>query len=169
MPLRFSSWIPKLVEEGAEKMRNQISVLAVMVFVTAAIPALTAQTVEVTYLNGTVKAFAENAAGTLDTTPTEALQLQSGQKQVDIPYRSVTTYEYHEENRFRLGVLPAIAVGMLKARSKRHLVTIGWKDESGDAQTASLETTKDRAEGIIKVLDARAPQVCAAGKRHVNW
>jgi len=150
-------------------MRQKIAVLlAVVLALAGTLSAFAADGLEVTYLNGTVKAITENAQATLETTSAEALQLQAGQSRVPIPYKEVTTYEYREENRFRLGVLPTIAVTLLKARSKRHFVTIGWKDESGSAQTATFETTKDRAEGLIKVLDARAPQVCTSGKRHVN-
>jgi hypothetical protein len=143
-------------------MRNWIAVLLGLALAVAVVPALAGGLV-VTYLNGTVKAVAENAPGTHDTTTTAALQLQRGQNQVAIPYGAVTTYEYHDENRFRLGILPAIAVGLLKARAKRHLVTIGWKDESGAAQTATFATRRDRAQGLVKVLDARAPQACTTG------
>lgn len=145
-------------------MRHRIAVLvAVALIVAGSIPALAAEGLEVTYLNGTVKAIAENASAKLDTTTSAALQLQAGQSQIAIPYSSVTTYEYREENRFRLGVLPTIAVTLLKARSKRHLVTIGWKDDSGAAQTATFETNRDRAQGLVKILEARCPQVCKGG------
>ncbi|HEY1576412.1 MAG TPA: hypothetical protein VGF82_04985 [Terracidiphilus sp.] len=145
-------------------MRHRISVLlAVALVLAGALPALATEGLEVTYLNGTVKAIGENARATLDTTSSTSLKLLAGQSQVSIPYNAVTTYEYREENRFRLGVLPTIAVTLLKARSKRHLVTIGWKDESGVVQTATFETTRDRAQGLEKVLEARCPQVCAGG------
>lgn len=145
-------------------MRHRIAVLLAVAFAVAgAIPALAGEGLEVTYLNGTVKAIAENASAKLDTTAATALQLQAGQNQIAIPYSAVTTYEYHEENRFRLGVLATIGVSLVKARSKRHFLTIGWKDESGVAQTATFETTRDRAQGLVKVLDARCPQVCKGG------
>ena len=144
-------------------MRYRIAVLVLVPLVLAgAIPAL-ADDLGVTYLNGTMKSIAENASGTLDTTSTAALQLKANQTQIAIPYSAITTYDYKEENRFRLGVLATIGVSLLKARSKRHLINIGWKDESGAAQTATFETTRDRARGLVSVLDARAPQACTGG------
>jgi hypothetical protein len=115
--------------------------------------------VEATYLSGTVKAIPAQTSSRLDTTTPVALELEAGTTHVTIPYVAINAYDYREENRFRLGVLPAIAVGALKARAKRHLLTITWKDEAGIAQTVTFEMTKDRAQGLVKVLEVRAPQV----------
>jgi hypothetical protein len=123
---------------------------------------------DVSYINGTVKAIPEDAAAALDTSSTAALELHAGSAMVPMPYGQVTSYEYRVENRFRLGALPAVAVGLLKARSKRHLLTIAWTDDSGSEQTATFETTRDRARGLIRVLDVRSPQVAIAHKRHVD-
>src|SRR3569833_3142831 len=144
-------------------MRYRIAVFVLVpLMLVAAIPVF-ADGLEVTYLNGTMKSISENASGTLDTTSTAALQLKANQTQIAIPYSAITMYEYKEENRFRLGVLATIGVSLLKARSKRHLISIGWKDESGAAQTATFETTRDRARGLVNVLEARAPHACTGG------
>ena len=84
------------------------------------------------------------------------MQLKANQTQISIPNSALTTYKHKEENRFRFGVLAPIAVSLLKACSKRHLISIGWKDESGAAQTATFETTRDRARGLVKVLETCA-------------
>ena len=144
-------------------MRYRIAVFVLVpLMLVAAIPVF-ADGLEVTYLNGTMKSISENASGTLDTTSAAALQWRANQTQIAIPYSAITTYEYKEENRFRLGVLATIGVSLLKARSKRHLISIGWKDESGAAQTVTFETTRDRARGLVKVLEARAPHACTGG------
>ena len=138
-------------------------IMVVLCIVVCGIAAMRAEQVEVTYLSGTVKAIPAEAASKLDTTTPTALDLEAGTSHISIPYADINSYEYREENRFRLGVLPAIAVGALKARSKRHLVVITWKDETNIAQTVTFEMTRDRAQGLIKVLDARAPQACEKG------
>ena len=144
-------------------MRYRIAVFVLVpLMLVAAIPVF-ADGLEVTYLNGTMKSISENASGTLDTTSAAALQWRANQTQIAIPYSAITTYEYKEENRFRLGVLATIGVSLLKARSKRHLISIGWKDESGAAQTATFETTRDRARGLVNVLESRAPHACTGG------
>jgi hypothetical protein len=125
--------------------------------------AMRAEQVDVTYVCGTIQAISAEASSKLDTTSPSALELQAGTSQTAIPYAAITGYEYREENRFRLGVLPAIAVGALKARTKRHLITITWKDEAGVAQTATFDATRDGGAGLVKVLEARAPQATTKG------
>jgi hypothetical protein len=112
------------------------------------------------YVNGTAQGVKEGSAGRLNASLAKALEFQAGASGFSIPWDGVQIYKYREENRFRLGVLPAIAVGMLKARSKRHLVTIGWKDSDGVAQLVTLETSRDDARGLIAILRARSTQAC---------
>jgi len=138
-------------------------VMAMLLIGVWGIPAVLAEQVEVTYLSGTVKAISAEAASKLDTTTPTGLELEAGTTHISIPYAAIKRYEYKEENRFHLGVLPAIAVGALKARAKRHLITIDWKDEADVAQTVTFEMTKDLAQGLMKVLEARAPEACTTG------
>ena len=135
----------------------------------ASMPAFGVDRMAVTYVNGTVKAAAEDASALLDTSSGEALRLQVGTAQASIPYGAVVAYEYNVENRFRLGALGTVAVGLLKARSKRHRVVLSWKDEDGTFETATFEASRDRARSLIQVLDLRAPQVRCSGRRNVNW
>jgi hypothetical protein len=134
--------------------------IVVLLLLGMGIPALAADGPEVQYVNGTAQGVKEGAFGTLDSSSATALNFQSGAAGFSIPYGGVSGYKYREENRFRLGVLPAIAVGMVKARSKRHLVTITWKDSQGVAEVATLEASKDDALGLIAVLRARSTQAC---------
>ncbi len=124
------------------------------------VSALAMDGVAVEYVNGTAPGVKEGSTGTVDTTAAKALEFHAGGAGFSIPYDGVQVYKYCEENRFRLGVLPAVAVGILKARSKRHIVTIGWKDAHGVAQVVKLETSKDDALGLIAVLRARSTQAC---------
>ncbi len=115
---------------------------------------------DVTYIHGTVKAIAENAEGAFDTSSQTALELKFGSEPVSIPYAQIKSCAYREENRFRLGVLATIAVGLVKARIKDHFVTITWND-GALAQVVTLEAPKRRAVGLVELIRARAPQACA--------
>jgi hypothetical protein len=138
-------------------MKRAIAGLLLMVM---GIPALATDGPEVQYVTGTALGVKEGAVGTLDSSSATALKFQAGAAGFSIPYDGVSVYKYREENRFRLGVLPAIAVGIVKARSKRHLVTIIWKDSQGVAEVATLEASKDDALELIAVLRARSTQSC---------
>lgn len=145
-------------------MKKQFAIAMAMAVVMA-VRAFGAETpsagtpMDITYVSGTLKAVAENATGTFDTSAQSALNLHFGQEQVSIQYSQIKSCVYREENRFRLGVLATIAVGLLKARTKNHFVTITWTDESG-SQVVRLEAPKSRAVGLVDVIRARAPEAC---------
>jgi hypothetical protein len=130
--------------------------IVVLLMMGMGIPALAADGPEVQYVNGTAQGVKERSIGTVDTTAAKALEFHAGGAGFSIPYDEVVVYKYREENRFRLGVLPAIAAGILKARSKRHLLTITWKDGQGVAEVVTLEGAKDDALGLVALLRARA-------------
>jgi hypothetical protein len=142
-------------------MKRGIAVLLLMAMVMG-MPAVATDGPAVEYLNGTAPGVKEGSMGTLNTTLATALEFRAGGAEFSIPYAGVKFYRYREEKRFRLGVLPAIAVGLVKARAQRHLVTISWKDETGVAELVTLEASKDDALGLVALLRARAPRACAA-------
>jgi hypothetical protein len=142
-------------------MKRAIAGLVVMGMLLS-MPAVAMVGPEVLYLNGTAPGVKEGAVGMVDTTAASALEFHAGGAGFSIPYAGVKSYRYQEEKRFRLGVLPAIAVGLVKARAQRHLVTISWKDESGVPEVVTLETSRDDALGLVVLLRARAPKACAA-------
>ncbi len=123
---------------------------------------------EMTYTSGTVPGVHIGVDGKLETTSPTALEFHSGSGDFQVPYSGITVARYEEENRFRLGALPAIGVGLLKARAKRHLVTITWKDEKGVTQAALFETSKQRSLALLTIVQLRAPQVCSAKRNCAN-
>lgn len=120
------------------------------------------ETGDVEYVNGTVKGLQDGTMGSLDTSGKEALEFRAASGKFSIPYDEITRVTGREENRFRLGVLATIAVGLLKARSKRHFVTIEWDPSDGPANVVTLDASKEKASGLLTVLRARAPRGCPA-------
>ncbi len=115
------------------------------------------------YRGGTVAGLQEGAEGRVDTTAADALKFRSGIVEVSIPYGQMTRIEYREQNRFRLGVVATIVVGMLKAREKVHQVTITWTNDRDPANVVTLEMTRQEAVALLHVLNARAPAGCTSG------
>ncbi len=142
-------------------MKRVVAVLMMMGMLLG-IPAVALDGPEAQYVHGTAPGVKEGSSGTLDTTIATALEFHAGAAGFSIPYEGVKFYRYQEEKRFRLGVLPAIDVGLVKARAQRHLVTISWKDAAGVAEVVTLEASKDDALGLVVLLRVRAPKACAA-------
>ena len=135
--------------------RLTVFVVAIAVAMTA-VEAFGLEGQEVAYVAGTVPALKVGIVGTLDTTVAAALEFRSGTDQFSIPYARIISYQCREETRFHLGVLPAIAVGLVKKRTKVHFVDITWQGENNEAQVVTLETSKRGSEALLTVLRARA-------------
>ena len=143
-------------------MRRWVGVLLVLGYLVNATAAWAVES-DVEYVTGTVKGLTEGATGNIDMSSPESLEFHAGSSQFSIPYAEITSVKCREENRFRLGVLATIVVGMLKARSKRHFVTIEWKHADGPTAVVTLDAPQEKARGMAAVLRARAPHACPSG------
>jgi len=116
----------------------------------------------VMYAGGTVEGLKEGAIGKLDTKSLDALKFESGGTTLVIPYAKLDSYEYSNPVARHLGVLPAIAVGMVKKRQRRHFFRISFSDEHGDLRVAIFEVPKQMPPVLLAILAANAPGKCRA-------
>jgi phosphatidylglycerophosphate synthase len=116
---------------------------------------------EVAYMGGT-SSVPSGTVGTLDlSSPTTFIFLgRTPGVQVTIPYAQVACFAYETELTHHLGVLPAIAVGIVRTRKHRHFVTIEYTDESRKQQMAVFEVTKDLPRVIVPLLSEKVQQRC---------
>jgi hypothetical protein len=142
-------------------MKKLIALTLISVLATQSARALDSKGMEATYTGGTVAGVRLEVDGTLEAVSPTALEFHSSSGDFSVPYAGITGARYREENRFSLGALPALGVGLLKARAKRHVTTITWKDERGVEQVAIFETSKQRSLALLTILRLRAPQVCS--------
>ena len=115
----------------------------------------------VRYVGGTVPSVTAGVIGRLDTTSATALTFEHAGNKVEIPYASIESYEYSKDVTRHLGVLPAIAVGLVKMRRHSHYFSISYRTETGGpAQIVVLEVPKDMPRTLRAILDTRAPGTC---------
>jgi hypothetical protein len=113
------------------------------------------------YVGGTVPGLASGVVGRLDTTSKTSLTFQQAGNKLEIPYASIESYEYSKEVTRHLGVLPAIAVGMVKMRRHSHFFSISYRGEDGaPAQIVVFEVPKDMPRTLEAILQTRAPGTC---------
>jgi len=113
------------------------------------------------YVGGTVPGTPAGVVGRLDTTSLTALTFEYAGNKVEIPYASIESYEYSKEVTRHLGVLPAIAVGMIKMRRHSHFFSISYRSESGaPAQVVVFEVPKNMPRTLEAILQTRAPGKC---------
>jgi hypothetical protein len=112
------------------------------------------------YVGGTVAALKEGVSGKLDTSSQALLSFDYSGSKLAIPFERIDSYECSQRVARHLGVLPAIAVGLVKRRQRKHFFRISWRDESNSLQVAIFEVSKDMPYSLLAILQARAPQGC---------
>lgn len=136
---------------------KRIIVLVLLLLVSLTASALTDG--QVMYASGTVPGFAANALGQLDIASDSALTFESAGKRLTIPYSAIESFEYSQEVTRHLGVLPAIAVGLIRKRQHRHFFRITYRDQAHLSQIVIFEVPKQMPRTLQAVLNAKVPQV----------
>jgi phosphatidylglycerophosphate synthase len=116
------------------------------------------------YTGGTA-AIAQDNMGVLDFASPKALVFRYKKPdgmpgELDVDYTKLNSFEYRNEVTHHLGVLPAIAVGLVAARQRRYFFSISYTDETGAAQVAIFEVAKRDQPAVMAVLHARSPTAC---------
>jgi hypothetical protein len=130
------------------------------------VPAFAVDAGQVAYTGGSLS-ISQGTVGSFDATSPAALIFRftgAGTRagQVDIEYKDIRGYSYTTEVAYHLGVLPAIAVGLLKQRERKHFLTIRFTDSAGVAQAAVFEIAKNDPPALLAILRARAPHACGS-------
>lgn len=123
-------------------------------------PVLAVDDGDVSYVGGTVENLKEGSPGKLDIRSQTELIFVSSSVKLVIPYASIDSYEHSQQVAHHLGVLPAIAVGLVKKRQRKHFLHIAYHDESKTPQVAIFEVPKKMPLTLFAILQQRAPQGC---------
>ena len=124
------------------------------------LPAGAVEDEQVMYAGGTVPAIQAGVLGRLDTTSESVVSFDYAGSKLEIPYAKIDSYEYSQEVARHLGVLPAIAVGLVKKRQRKHFVRISFHDASNVSQVVVFEVSKRLPQTLMPILQSRAPQGC---------
>jgi hypothetical protein len=139
-------------------MKRKAVVLGVVLLVSVAAGAVEGNEVE--YFGGTVKSVQSGTVGQFDMSLPSDLTFQFSGGSLVIPYASIKSYDYSTEVAHHLGVAPAIAVGLIKKRQRRHYVRISYQDSSEVTQAVVFEVPKQMPRTLMAILQTRAPHGC---------
>ena len=127
----------------------------------AALPANAAEDGLVLYAGGTLPTLQTGVTGHLDTTSPTALSFNYAGNKLQIPYAKIDTFRYSQPVTHHLGFLPAVAIGLVKSRQRKHLFQISFRDENNASQVAIFEVPKSMPPSLLRaILQTRAPQAC---------
>ena len=125
-----------------------------------ALPAFALEDGQVLYIGGTAAALKEGVFGRLNTTSPALLIFETPESKLAISFDKIDSYEYSQQLARHLGVLPAVAVGLIKRRQRKHYLRISYHDEANAPQVAIFELPKQMPRSLLAILQLRAPQGC---------
>jgi hypothetical protein len=114
----------------------------------------------VMYAGGTAAGLMDGSTGKLDLKAPDSMTFESAGTKLVIPYATIDTFEYTRPVARHLGLLPAIAVGMVKKRQRRHYFRFSYRDDAGDLRVALFEVPKQMPPVLLSILAAKAPGRC---------
>lgn len=114
------------------------------------------------YVGGTVAIIHEKQQGNLDASGSSGFVFTWDKGRWNVPFANISKMVYHEKVGRHVGaaVATTVAVGVgglfvLMAKKKKHYLSLEWKDESGQAQVAVFELSKDAFENVIADLEEK--------------
>lgn len=131
--------------------------VAFCLFLVLSLPMAAVDGQQVKYVGGTAPGVNAGVVGRLDTTSDTSLTFEHAGNKLTIPYASIESFDYSKEVARHLGVLPAIAVALLRIRQRRHFFRISYSGPNDVAQVAVFEVPKQMPRTLHAVLQARAP------------
>lgn len=123
------------------------------------LPAQALSGVHAVYRGGTVTRIPVGTVSRMETASDASLDFNSSTGTIVIPYASIDSYRYWKEVTHHLGVLPAIAIGLLKARQHRHLFRISYRDQNR-TEVVIVEVSKREAPVLEAILQTRVQPAC---------
>ncbi len=84
------------------------------------------------------------------------LRFSSGNVSLQIPYRRVDTLEYGQNVSRRYAEAVLISPILLLSKSRKHFVTIGYEDISGQRQALVFRVDKGDIRTVMAGLEARS-------------
>jgi hypothetical protein len=138
-------------------------VIAFCVLMLAAATLMAVENDQVMYVGGTVPSLKQGSVGQLNLTSETILTFEAGSSKLDIPYSRIESFQYSREVAHHLGVLPAIAVGLVKRRERKHFFRISYRDEANNSQAAIFEVSKKMPAVVQAALQTRVPRKSCPG------
>ena len=109
----------------------------------------------VEYVGGTLAQFGSRVSGRIHTSDPEVLVFETRNLGLEVPYERINLLEYGQQagRRYLLGIV--ISPLLLLSKSRKHFLTIGYKDEEGRQQAVVFQVDKAGVRAVMASLEAR--------------
>lgn len=147
-------------------IRFQKRTISCLIFLLLAVPSFAVEAGQVAYSSGSLSNIPQGTIGTLATDSPAKLVFKAASTskanggEIEILYQTIQNFRYYNDVAHHIGVLPAIAVGLVKQRERKHFMSISYTDSSNALQVVIFEIPKNYPPTLIAILRARTPQLC---------
>lgn len=134
-----------------------LSISAAIVWLAAGCPVLGAADAggRVEYVGGTLANLPSKAEGRVNTSDPHTLVFRARGQDVRVAYGEINLLEYGQQTGRRYIMALAISPLLLLSKSRKHFLTIGYKDGDGNQQALVLRIHKNDVRALLASLEAR--------------
>ncbi len=109
----------------------------------------------VEYVGGTLEALKSGSDGSLLTADLQVLTVQIGKRETAVPYSRINLVEYGQNSSRRIVMAVVVSPLFLLSKSRRHYLTIGFRDAEDRQQAMVLRVDKKKVRALLASLEAR--------------
>jgi hypothetical protein len=106
-------------------------------------------------IGSTVPGISARSSAQIDLSEMGALVLRSGREEVRIPYLKIEALEYGQNVSRRFVAAVLISPALLLAKSRKHFLTIEYKDNEDKQQSLVFRVNKGDIRPLLASLEAR--------------
>lgn len=110
---------------------------------------------QVQYVGGTLDHLRSGQGGVLRTANPEALLVKLGRWDTEVPYDRINLIEYGQNASRRIVMAAVVSPLFLLSKSRKHFLTIGFRDPEGRQQAMILRVDKAKIRATLVSLEAR--------------
>jgi len=134
-----------------------LSIPAAIVCLAAGSPQLEAADAggRVEYVGGTLANLPSRADGRVDTSDPKTLLFQARGQDMRVGYGEINLLEYGQQTGRRYILALAISPLLLLSKSRKHFLTIGYRDGDGNQQALVFQVHKNDVRALLASLEAR--------------
>ena len=107
------------------------------------------------YVGGTLSALPSNTDGRVSTVDGGSFEFRSRPAMIRVPYDRINLLEYGQQAGRRYLLALTISPLLLLSKSRKHFLTVSFKDEAGRQQAMVFQLDKRDVRAVLAGLEAR--------------
>ena len=107
------------------------------------------------YVGGTLSQLGTRVSGRIHVTDPEVLLFETRKVGLEVPYDRINLLEYGQQAGRRYLLALAISPLLLLSKSRKHFLTVSFKDEAGLQQAMVFQIDKSDVRAVLAGLEAR--------------